>query len=51
MQEKLCQFEKLQVWTLVDCPKGIKLIGTRWVYKCKKDDKGIVVRNKARLVV
>ncbi|GKG11915.1 putative ribonuclease H-like domain-containing protein [Tanacetum coccineum] len=36
--------------TLVDLPKGEKAIGTKWVYKNKKDKRGIVVRNKARLV-
>ncbi|KAI3776002.1 hypothetical protein L1987_45762 [Smallanthus sonchifolius] len=32
-------------------PKGVYPIGTKWVFKCKKDDRGVVVRNKARLVV
>nr|GEY76775.1 hypothetical protein [Tanacetum cinerariifolium] len=41
---------KKNVWTLVDCPKGVRPIGTKWVLKNKKDEKGIVVRNKARLV-
>nr|GFB02957.1 ribonuclease H-like domain, reverse transcriptase, RNA-dependent DNA polymerase [Tanacetum cinerariifolium] len=39
-----------KVWTLVDCPKGVRPIGTKWVLKNKKDERGIVVRNKARLV-
>nr|GEZ22071.1 ribonuclease H-like domain-containing protein [Tanacetum cinerariifolium] len=39
-----------KVWTLVDCPKGVRPIGTKWVLKKKKDERGIVVRNKARLV-
>ena len=51
MQEELLQFERLGVWKLVDLPKGEKKIGTRWVLKCKKDDRGVIVRNKARLVV
>nr|GFB72350.1 putative ribonuclease H-like domain-containing protein [Tanacetum cinerariifolium] len=38
------------VWTLVDCPKRVRPIGTKWVLKNKKDERGIVVRNKARLV-
>ncbi|KAI3814337.1 hypothetical protein L1987_19089 [Smallanthus sonchifolius] len=51
MQEELAQFDKLKVWNLVDLPKGVYPIGTKWVFKCKKDDRGVVVRNKARLVV
>nr|GEW23019.1 putative ribonuclease H-like domain-containing protein [Tanacetum cinerariifolium] len=38
------------VWSLVDCPKGVRSIGTKWVLKNKKDGRGIVIRNKARLV-
>ncbi|GJT28129.1 retrovirus-related pol polyprotein from transposon TNT 1-94 [Tanacetum coccineum] len=38
------------VWTLVDLPYGKRAIGTKWVYMNKKDERGIVVRNKARLV-
>ncbi|GKB30041.1 uncharacterized mitochondrial protein-like protein, partial [Tanacetum coccineum] len=40
----------MNVWTLVDLPKGKRTIGTKWVYRNKKDERGIVVRNKARLV-
>ncbi|GJS98775.1 retrovirus-related pol polyprotein from transposon TNT 1-94, partial [Tanacetum coccineum] len=39
-----------KVWTLVDLPYGKRAIGTKWEYKNKKDNRGIVVRNKARLV-
>nr|GFA41162.1 hypothetical protein [Tanacetum cinerariifolium] len=35
---------------LVDCPKGVRPIGTKWVLKNKKEERGIIVRNKARLV-
>ncbi|GJY65091.1 putative ribonuclease H-like domain-containing protein, partial [Tanacetum coccineum] len=35
---------------LVDLPYGKKAIGTKWVYRNKKDERGVVVRNKARLV-
>ncbi|KAI3774102.1 hypothetical protein L1987_48645 [Smallanthus sonchifolius] len=51
MQEELAQFDKLKVWNLVDLPKGVYLIGTKWVFKCKKDDRGVMVSNKSRLVV
>ncbi|GKG29849.1 putative ribonuclease H-like domain-containing protein, partial [Tanacetum coccineum] len=50
MQEELLQFELQKVWTLVDLPNGKRDIGTKWVYRNKKDERGIVVRNKARLV-
>nr|GEY11089.1 hypothetical protein [Tanacetum cinerariifolium] len=36
---------------LVDLPYGKRAIGTKWVYRNKKDKRGIVIRNKARLVV
>ncbi|GJT60167.1 putative ribonuclease H-like domain-containing protein [Tanacetum coccineum] len=50
MQEELLQFKLQKVWTLVDLPKGKSDIKTKWVYRNKKDERGIVVRNKARLV-
>ncbi|GKC20143.1 putative ribonuclease H-like domain-containing protein, partial [Tanacetum coccineum] len=49
MQEELLQLKIQKVWTLVDLPYGKKAIGTKWVYRNKKDERGIVVRNKARL--
>nr|GEV55999.1 hypothetical protein [Tanacetum cinerariifolium] len=42
--------ENIQVWTLVDLPYGKRAIGTKWIYKNKKDKRCIMVRNKARLV-
>ncbi|GKE23018.1 putative ribonuclease H-like domain-containing protein [Tanacetum coccineum] len=36
--------------TLVDLPNGKRAIGTKWVFRNKKDDRGIIVRKKARLV-
>nr|GEW11243.1 hypothetical protein [Tanacetum cinerariifolium] len=50
MQEELLQFKIQNVWILVDCPKGVRPIGTKWVLKNKKDERGIMIRNKARLV-
>lgn len=51
MQEELMQFEKLGVWKLATLPKGKKTLGMKWVLKNKTDAKGVVFRNKARLVV
>ncbi|GJT04549.1 uncharacterized mitochondrial protein-like protein [Tanacetum coccineum] len=45
----LSQAEPKKVWTLVDLPYGKRAIGTKWVYKNKKDERGIVIRNKARV--
>ncbi|GJS50395.1 putative ribonuclease H-like domain-containing protein [Tanacetum coccineum] len=50
MPEELLQFKLLNVWTLVDLPSGKRAIGTKWVFRNKKDQRGIVVRNKAKLV-
>jgi hypothetical protein len=50
MHEKLENFERNQVWELVDPPLGCKPIGTKWVPKNKEGEKGEVVRNKSRLV-
>ncbi|KAI3754579.1 hypothetical protein L1987_54366 [Smallanthus sonchifolius] len=50
MQEELLQFKRQDVWKLVDLPPGKYAIGTRWVFRNKQDERGIVVKNKARLV-
>nr|GEX63461.1 copia protein [Tanacetum cinerariifolium] len=50
MQEELLQFKMQKVWVLVDLPYRKRAIGTKWVYRNKKDEKGIVIRNKVRLV-
>nr|GEU66040.1 putative ribonuclease H-like domain-containing protein [Tanacetum cinerariifolium] len=50
MQEELLQFKMQKVWVLVDLPYGKRAIGTKWGFKNKKDEKGTVVRNKARLI-
>ncbi|GJT04012.1 putative ribonuclease H-like domain-containing protein [Tanacetum coccineum] len=50
MQEELLQFKLQQVWTLVDLLYGKRAIGTKWVCRNKKDERGIMIRNKARLV-
>ncbi|GKB77047.1 putative ribonuclease H-like domain-containing protein, partial [Tanacetum coccineum] len=50
MQEELLQFTLQKVWVLVDLPYGKKVIGTKWVFRDKRDKRSIVVKNKARLV-
>ncbi|GJW36242.1 retrovirus-related pol polyprotein from transposon TNT 1-94 [Tanacetum coccineum] len=50
MQEELNQFIANDVWELVPQPKNLTIIGTKWVFRNKLDENGIVSRNKARLV-
>ncbi|KAD2805405.1 hypothetical protein E3N88_38782 [Mikania micrantha] len=51
MQLELLQFKKQQVWELVSLPPGKCAIGTKWVFRNKTDEKGQIIKNKARLVV
>nr|GEX83232.1 Gag-Pol polyprotein [Tanacetum cinerariifolium] len=51
MQKELLQVKMQKVWVLVDLPHGKRAIGTKWVFRNKKDERGIVVRNKARPIV
>nr|GFA72171.1 retrovirus-related Pol polyprotein from transposon TNT 1-94 [Tanacetum cinerariifolium]GFA73469.1 retrovirus-related Pol polyprotein from transposon TNT 1-94 [Tanacetum cinerariifolium] len=48
--EELHQFDKLQVWELVDKPFGKSVIRLKLLWKNKKDEDQTVIRNKARLV-
>ncbi|GJY69032.1 putative ribonuclease H-like domain-containing protein [Tanacetum coccineum] len=50
MQDELLQFKLQEVWTLVKLPNWKRAIGTIWVFRNKKDERGIVIKNKARLV-
>nr|GEW52850.1 hypothetical protein [Tanacetum cinerariifolium] len=44
------EFKIQNVWVLVDCPSRVRPIRTKWVLKNKKDERGIVIRNKVHLV-
>jgi hypothetical protein len=46
MHEELENFEKNQVWTLVEPPRDVNMIGTKWVFR----EDGEIVRNKVCLV-
>ncbi|GJT33050.1 putative ribonuclease H-like domain-containing protein [Tanacetum coccineum] len=50
MQEELLQFKLQKVWVLMDLPYGKKVIGTKWVFRNKRDERNIVVKNKAWFV-
>jgi hypothetical protein len=49
MQEELNNFKRNEVWSLVPRPKQ-NVAGTKWVFRNKQDEHGVVTRNKARLV-
>nr|GFB91933.1 retrovirus-related Pol polyprotein from transposon TNT 1-94 [Tanacetum cinerariifolium] len=50
MQEELDQFARLKVWRLVPRPEGKSIIKTKLIFKNKKDESSLVIRNKSRLV-
>jgi hypothetical protein len=49
MQEELNNFKRNEVWSLVPCPRQ-NAVGTKWVFRNKQDEHGVVTRNKAQLV-
>nr|GEX70199.1 retrovirus-related Pol polyprotein from transposon TNT 1-94 [Tanacetum cinerariifolium] len=50
MQDELHQFDRLQVWELIDKPFGKMVIRLKWLWKNKKDEDQTVICDKARLV-
>ncbi|GKE45423.1 retrovirus-related pol polyprotein from transposon TNT 1-94, partial [Tanacetum coccineum] len=50
MQEELNQFVANDVWELVPQPRNMTIIGTKWVFRNKLDENGVVSGIKARLV-
>ena len=50
MHKELNNFTWNQVWDLVERPKNYNVIGTKWVFRNKQNEDGMVVRNKAGLV-
>jgi len=50
MQEELNQFALNEVWSLIPRTPEMNIIGTKWIYRNKMDEHGVVTRNKARLV-
>jgi hypothetical protein len=50
IQDELGQFKRNEVWDLVPRPEGTNVICTRWLYKNKSNEQGVVTRNKVGLV-
>ncbi|KAJ9544583.1 hypothetical protein OSB04_024290 [Centaurea solstitialis] len=50
MQDELAEFERNRVWRLVERPRKIRIIDLRWIFRNKKNENDLIIRNKARLV-
>jgi hypothetical protein len=50
IREELATLQAAGTWELADLPDGANLVGSKWVFRAKKDAAGNVVRHKARLV-
>ena len=50
VEEELKSLKDVGTWEVVEMPKGVNVVGSKWVFKAKKDAAGTVVRHKARLV-
>jgi hypothetical protein len=50
MHEELENVERNQVWILVEPPRYVNVIETKWVFKNKQGEDGEIVRNKVRLI-
>jgi transposase InsO family protein len=50
IKEELDAIESNGTWELVDLPAGRKAIGSKWVFKTKRNDEGNPVKRKARCV-
>ncbi|GKF98872.1 hypothetical protein Tco_0297655, partial [Tanacetum coccineum] len=50
MREELHQFDRLDVWELIDRLVCKNVINIKWLWKNKRDEENIVIQNKARLI-
>nr|GEV15850.1 hypothetical protein [Tanacetum cinerariifolium] len=50
LTEELHQFDRLDVWELVDRPLCKKVINMKWLWKNKRDEENTVIRNKSHPV-
>ena len=50
IHEELAMLKAAGTWELVKRPEGANVVGSKWVFRAKKDAAGKIVRYKARLV-
>ncbi|GKF25830.1 retrovirus-related pol polyprotein from transposon TNT 1-94 [Tanacetum coccineum] len=46
MRDEIHEFDRLQVWELVQRPDCVLIITLKWIYKFKLDEYGDVLKNK-----
>ena len=51
IQSELASINKNQVWSLVDPPRGKRILSSKWVFTIKRNTEGVIQKHKARLVV
>ncbi|GKA89981.1 retrovirus-related pol polyprotein from transposon TNT 1-94, partial [Tanacetum coccineum] len=51
MQDEACSICKIESLEISPRPKGKTMINTKWIFKNKKDERSLVIRNKAGLCV
>ena len=50
IEEELASLKAAGMWEVVDAPKGVNIVGSKWVFRAKKDAAGNVICYKAHLV-
>jgi hypothetical protein len=50
MRSEMDAVEKNRTWELADLPRGHSAITLKWVFKLKRDECGVIIKHKARLV-
>ena len=50
MESEISSMHENQTWELVPRPVGKNIVGSRWVFKIKRNADGSISRHKARLV-
>jgi len=50
IHKELVTLKEAGTWELVDKPEGVNVVGSKWVFRAKKNAAGKIIRYKARLV-
>lgn len=50
MEAKIASIEENNTWELMDLPEGAKVIGVKWIFKTKLNERGEIDKFKSRLV-